>query len=78
MRNLLRPPNTDGLINCLLHPGLFCLRIQKSIREEFNLLIKSCGILTDPVAETKSIGLQAAARVVMVFAVPPRLFHHDT
>ena len=31
-------------------------------------LIKSCGTRTDPAAETKSIGLQADARVVMVFA----------
>ena len=23
--NMLRPPNTDGLINCLLQPGLFYL-----------------------------------------------------
>jgi hypothetical protein len=36
--------------------------------EEFAPLIKSCCIRTDPAAETKSIGLQADARVVMVFA----------
>jgi len=29
------------------------------MREEFNLLIKSCARLTIPAAETKSIGLQA-------------------
>jgi hypothetical protein len=63
-----RNTNSVGLINCLLQPGLFCLRIQKSMREEFNLLIKSCGTRTDPAAETASIGLQANARVVMVFA----------
>ena len=36
--------------------------------EEFDLLIKTCGIRTIPAAETKSMGLQADARVVMVFA----------
>ncbi|HEY5593195.1 MAG TPA: hypothetical protein VIK55_19535 [Paludibacter sp.] len=54
-------PNTDGLINCLLQPGLFYLSIQKSMREEFNPLIKSCCTWTIPTAETKSIGLQADA-----------------
>jgi hypothetical protein len=39
------------------------------MREEFNPLIKSCSTLTDPTTETKSIGLQADARVVMVFAI---------
>ena len=48
------------------------------MREEFNPLIKSCCTRTVPAAETKSIGLQADARVVMVFAVSPRLFHRDT
>ena len=38
------------------------------MREEFNPLIKSCATWTDPAAKTKSIGLQAYARVVMVFA----------
>jgi hypothetical protein len=38
------------------------------MREEFNPLIKSCGTRTVPAAETKSIGLQADARVVMIFA----------
>jgi hypothetical protein len=38
------------------------------MREEFNRLIKSCVTRIDPVAETKSIGLQADAQVVMVFA----------
>ena len=31
--------NTDGLINCLLQPGLFYLRIQKSMREKLNHLL---------------------------------------
>jgi hypothetical protein len=68
---------TDGLINCLLQPGLFYLSIQKSMREEFNPLIKSCGTRTDPAAKTKSIGLQADARVVMVFAELLRQFYRD-
>ena len=38
------------------------------MREEFNPLIKSWCTRTDPAAKTKSIGLQADARVVMVFA----------
>jgi hypothetical protein len=40
-------------------------------------LIKFCCTRTDPAAETKSIGLQADARVVMVFASPPRQFYRD-
>jgi hypothetical protein len=40
-------------------------------------LIKSCGTRTDPAAKTESIGLQADARVVMVFAAPPRLPYRD-
>ena len=39
------------------------------MREEFNLLIKFCATRTVPAAETKSIGLQADAQVVMVFAL---------
>ena len=52
-------------------------KLQKAMGEEFAPLIKSCGTRTDPAAKTKSIGLQADARVVMVFAVPPRLFCRD-
>ena len=48
------------------------------MREEFNSLIKSCATRTVPAAETKSIRLQADAQVVMVFALPPRLFYRDT
>jgi len=55
--------NSVGLINCLLQPGLFYHRIQKSMREEFNPLIKSFGTLTFPATETKSIGLQAYAQL---------------
>ena len=40
------------------------------MREGFNPLIKSCATRTDPATKTKSIGLQADARVVMVFASP--------
>ena len=43
------------------------------MREEFNPLIKFCctrpdSYRDDPAAKTKSIGLQADAQVVMVFA----------
>ena len=67
-RTIKAAPNSDGLINCLLQPGLFYLRILKSMREEFDQLIKSCTTGTISAAETKSIGLQADAQVVMVFA----------
>jgi hypothetical protein len=40
-------------------------------------LIKTCGIRTVPAAETKSIGLQADAQVVMVFASPSRQYYRD-
>jgi hypothetical protein len=39
--------------------------------------IKFCGTRTDPAAKTESIGLQADARVVMVFATPPRQLYRD-
>jgi hypothetical protein len=48
------------------------------MREEFYRLIKSCCTRTDPAAETKSIGLQADAQVVMVFASPSGQFYLDT
>jgi hypothetical protein len=47
------------------------------MREEFNQLIKSCATRTIPAAETKSIGLQADARVVMVFASQSRQFYFN-
>jgi hypothetical protein len=40
-------------------------------------LIKFCCTRTDPAAKTKSIGLQADARVVMVFAAPSRQPYRD-
>jgi hypothetical protein len=40
-------------------------------------LIKFCCAQTDPAAETESIGLQADARVVMVFASPSGQFYLD-
>jgi hypothetical protein len=46
-----------------LQPGHFYLSIQKSMREEFNLLNKSYTTRTVPAAETKSIGLQADAQL---------------
>jgi hypothetical protein len=44
------------------------------MKEEFNPLIKSCATWTVPAAETESIGLQADARVVVVFARHPDNF----
>ena len=69
--------NTDGLINCLPQPGQFHNQLPKSMRVKLLQLIKFCGTLTVPAAETKSIGLPADARVVMVFAAPLRQFHRD-
>jgi hypothetical protein len=60
-----------------LQPGLLRNQPQKSMREKFDPLIKSCGTRTVPAAETKSIGLQADARVVMVFASPSGQFYND-
>jgi hypothetical protein len=40
-------------------------------------LIKFCGTRTVPAAKTKSIGLQAHAQVVMVFATPSGQFYRD-
>ena len=48
-----------GGIGCLLQPGLFYLRIQKSMREKFSIPIKSSATRTDAAADTKSIGLPA-------------------
>jgi hypothetical protein len=63
------PYNSFGaLINCLLQPGLLLNQTQKSMRANSFQLIKSRGTWTDPTTETKSIGLQADAQVVMVFA----------
>jgi hypothetical protein len=56
---LLRPPNTDGLINWLPQPGLLRNKPPKSMRLKSFQVIKSCGTRTDPAAETKSIGLRA-------------------
>ena len=47
------------------------------MREKFNPLIKPCATWTVSGAETKSIGLHANARVVMVFASPSGQFYHD-
>jgi hypothetical protein len=58
-----RKPNTDGLINCLLQPGLFLNQPLKSMRTNINPLINSGGTLTDHAADTKSIGLQADAQL---------------
>jgi hypothetical protein len=69
--------NSVGLINCLLQPGLLLDQPLKAMRAKSFQLIKFCYTRTDPAAETKSIGLQADARVVMVFASPSGQFYHD-
>src|SRR5664280_1124209 len=66
-----------GGIGCLLQPGLLLDQPQKSMRANSFQLIRFCCTRTDPVAETKSIGLQADARVVMVFASPSGQYYCD-
>jgi hypothetical protein len=48
------------------------------MRVNINQPIKSCGTRTVPATKTKSIGLQADTRVVMVFASPSGQYHRDT
>ncbi len=69
--------NSDGLINCHLQPRLLFDQPLKSMRVLSFQLIKFCCTPTDPAAKTKSIGLQADARVVMVFASPSGQFYRD-
>jgi len=47
------------------------------MRVKINQLIKSCCIRAVPASETKSIGLQADARVVVAFASPSGQFYLD-
>ena len=47
------------------------------MRVTINPLSKFCGTRTDPAAETKSIGLAADARGVMVFAILSWQIHHN-
>jgi hypothetical protein len=47
------------------------------MREKFSPLIKFCATRTVPAAKTESIGLQADARVVMVFASPSGQFYYN-
>ena len=47
------------------------------MRGNFKTLIKSCGTRTDPVAETKSIGLPADTLAVMVFASSSGQLYRD-
>ena len=60
-----------------MQPGLFLDRLQKSMRVNSFQLIKLCCTRTDPAAKTKSIGLQADARVVMVFASPSGQIYYN-
>ena len=61
-----------------MQPGLILDQPLMSMQVNSFQLIKFSCTRTDSAAETKSIGLQADARVVMVFAMPPRLFYRDT
>jgi hypothetical protein len=63
LRRIKRNANSVGLINWLRQPGQIRNRLQKSMRVKSFQFIKSCGTLTDPSAETKSIGLPADALV---------------
>jgi len=68
--------NTDGLINCLRQPGQLDNQPLKSMPiTSFHFL--NLYTVTNPAAETKSIGLPADAQVVMVFASPSGQFHHS-
>ena len=69
-------PNSVGLINCLLQPGLLVNQPPKSMVLNLFPLIKSCCTRTDPASKTKSIGLRADA-LVPCFLLVPRLIHHD-
>jgi hypothetical protein len=60
-----------------LQPGLLFDQPLKSMRANSIQLIKLCCTWTDPAAKTESIGLQADARVVMVFASPSGQFYLD-
>ena len=60
-----------------MQPGLILDQPLMSMQVNSFQLIKFSCTRTDSAAETKSIGLQADARVVMVFAMPPRLFYRD-
>jgi hypothetical protein len=60
--------NTDGLINCLRQPGQPHYQPPKSMVLNSSQLIKTCGTLTDPAAETESIGLSADAQLAAFFA----------
>jgi hypothetical protein len=57
-----------------LQPGLLLDQPLKSMRANSFQLIKFCCTGTDPAAKTESIGLQADARIVMVFASPSGQF----
>jgi hypothetical protein len=62
-----RNANSDGIVNCLLQPGQLDNQPLKSMLESsFHLLILYT--MTHPVAETKSVGLQADAQLAAFFA----------
>jgi len=59
------------------NPDYFLISPLKSMRVNSFQLIKFCCTLTVPAAKTKSIGLQADALVVMVFALQSRQFYYN-
>jgi hypothetical protein len=76
-KKLLRPHNTDGLINCLRQPGQPHYQHPTSMVLNNSSLIESCVTRTDPAAETESIGLPADAQLSLVFAEPLRQLYRD-
>ena len=62
-KKLLRPPNTDGIINCLRQPGQLDNQPIKSMRVNSVKLIKFFSTMTNPAIEIKSIGLPAIAQL---------------
>jgi hypothetical protein len=70
--------NTVGLINCLLQPGLFYLRILKSMREDCNQLIKSCATRTVSCCRDKVSKVASRRASCHGFCSATRQFYRDT
>ena len=60
--------NTDGRLNCLRQPGQLDNQPLKSMLINSSYLLNWCTV-TNPAAETKSIGLQADALLAAFFAL---------
>jgi hypothetical protein len=59
---------TDGIVNCLLQPGQLDNQPLKSMFVISFHLLNWCTV-TNPAAETKSVGLQADAQLAAFFAL---------